>query len=220
MGSIVENAADLPIDTTLTFFLFKVVIGRAYCHRDQEPPKNCPEGYDSVYMQELGQDSKNIFSHNYYIYNYERVQLIHQIVTKIKVDPVKIHDSILHCINCSERDPIWYCLNDQQSFCEDCWQEAHDMAPNQAQEVNKTKFEHMAGHVKVDIGQRPKDFGTCKNHDDRKNEYYNNITSQAYCSMCVVDGLQKVDSSTQSKTNNQNSLIAIEKAYSNAFDDA
>jgi len=36
--------------------------------------------------------------------------------------------------------------------------------------------------------------------------------------MCVVDGLQKVDSSS-TKTN-QSSLIAIEKAYSNAHDDA
>lgn len=36
--------------------------------------------------------------------------------------------------------------------------------------------------------------------------------------MCVVDGLQKVDSSNIKHS--QSSLISIDKAYSNAYDDA
>jgi hypothetical protein len=34
-----------------------------------------------------------------------------------------------------------------------------------------------------------KDFDMCQNHPKNKNEYFNNATSQALCSMCVIDGL-------------------------------
>jgi len=51
VGSIVHQSSDLLIDTPLTFFLFKVVIGRAFCHKGKNPPELCPEGYDSVYME-------------------------------------------------------------------------------------------------------------------------------------------------------------------------
>jgi hypothetical protein len=112
-------------------------------------------------------------------------------------------------------------LNDKQHFCENCWTIFHEGQHEIEKEDisrNKTIAEFLRNHERVEYEHRPKDFGTCINHEGRKNEYYNNITSQAYCSMCVVDGLQKVDSSS-TKTN-QSSLIAIEKAYSNAYDDA
>jgi hypothetical protein len=50
----VHNASELPIETTLTYFLFKVVIGRAYCFKQDSSkklPASCPEGYDSVYLE-------------------------------------------------------------------------------------------------------------------------------------------------------------------------
>ena len=79
----------MQIDTPLTFFLFKVVIGRAFCYKGKTPPESCPEGYDSVYMEpEFPNSIENVFSHKYAIYNYERVQLIHQVVAKVKVEPL------------------------------------------------------------------------------------------------------------------------------------
>ena len=72
VGSIVTKASELPADTQLTFFLFKVVIGRAYCHKGSTPPAECPEGYDSVYLENDSQDNTSVFSHQYAIYNFER----------------------------------------------------------------------------------------------------------------------------------------------------
>ena len=57
MGSIVSNETEVPIDTETTYFIFKVVIGRAYVRRrSRMDPANKgntlqpPEGYDSVYI--------------------------------------------------------------------------------------------------------------------------------------------------------------------------
>ena len=72
VGSIINKASELPADTQITFFLFKVVIGRAYCHKGKEAPQNCPEGYDSVYLENENQESSSVFSHKYVIYNFER----------------------------------------------------------------------------------------------------------------------------------------------------
>ena len=77
-GSIINSAADLPVNQNLTFFMFKVVIGRAFCNRPGKPlPPHCPEGYDSVYLETNSKDSFSSFTHSYAIYNFERVQLIH-----------------------------------------------------------------------------------------------------------------------------------------------
>lgn len=98
VGSIINNASELPIDTPLTFFLFRVQIGRAHCHRvvhgGEKWPSACPEGFDSIYLQHDTNENNSIYSHKYVIYNAERVTLIHQVVTKIKVEPLKIHYSI------------------------------------------------------------------------------------------------------------------------------
>ena len=86
VGSIISNSnKDLP-DTSHTFFLFRVTIGRAFCCKEREPPAQCPPEYDSVYMCPPD-DSENVFSHNYYIYQSDRVSLHHKVVTKIKLEP-------------------------------------------------------------------------------------------------------------------------------------
>jgi hypothetical protein len=72
-------------------------------------------------------------------------------------------------------------------FCEDDFDNFHSNPP------------FLKNHTKVEVSEQPKDFGKCNNHRDKDNEYFNMYTSQAYCSMCVVDGLQKVDSGSQSK---------------------
>jgi hypothetical protein len=103
VGSIIHKASELPADTQLTFFLFKVVIGRAYCHKGSTPPPTCPEGYDSVYLENENMESSSVFSHNYLIYNFERTQLIHQVTTRIKVDPVKAYSETSTCDSCGEQ---------------------------------------------------------------------------------------------------------------------
>ena len=60
IGSIIESSNDLQTDTMLTFFLFKVTIGRAYVRpvpkdrekREKIAAEPVPEDYDSVYLQE------------------------------------------------------------------------------------------------------------------------------------------------------------------------
>lgn len=100
VGSFVQKAQELQLDTPMHFFLFKVVIGRAYCHKGPSTLEKCPEGYDSVYLQP--DQSQQIYSHRYLIYNPERVTLIHQIQTKIRVE-INRHfsDSELSCSLCT-----------------------------------------------------------------------------------------------------------------------
>ena len=57
MGSIVSNESEVPIETETTYFIFKVVIGRAYVRRrSRMDPTNKnnnlqpPDGYDSIYI--------------------------------------------------------------------------------------------------------------------------------------------------------------------------
>lgn len=77
------------------------MIGRAKCCKDKKPPSQCPDGYDSVLMEKEEGDS-NIYSHKYAVYNYERVQLIHKVDTKIIVDIVKEVAAIPDCAICGD----------------------------------------------------------------------------------------------------------------------
>lgn len=145
------------------------------------------------------------------IYNFERTQLIHQVTTRIKVDPVKAYSETSICDSCGEQQAQWYCLNDQAYFCDECYNNVHS-------NMNSNTQNFLANHKRVTVEKRPKDFGECKEHK-KANEYFNQQTSIAYCSMCVVEGLQKTEGSGGSKQS-QTSLIDIEKAYSNALNDA
>lgn len=70
-------------------------------------------------------------------------------------------------------------------------------------------------HKKVHIDDKIADFGFCRNHFHRKNEYFNIATSAAYCSMCVVEGLQK-SGSVQAQQDSKNQLISLMDAYRSA----
>lgn len=39
---------------------------------------------------------------------------------------MRIHDSIQSCVMCDSQSPKYYCLNDKQYFCEDCWVNFHE----------------------------------------------------------------------------------------------
>jgi hypothetical protein len=51
---------------------------------------------------EKEEGDSNIYSHKYAVYNYERVQLIHKVDTKIIVDIVKEVAAIPDCAICGD----------------------------------------------------------------------------------------------------------------------
>ena len=59
-GTIVEDADDLSQDTEYTFLVFKVGVGKSYCHKTApgENAESIPlkEGFDSVYLENPNQN--------------------------------------------------------------------------------------------------------------------------------------------------------------------
>lgn len=54
VGSIIDKASELQEGIQYTFFLAKVVIGRACVHKGdpKDAPDAIPDGYDSIYLQD------------------------------------------------------------------------------------------------------------------------------------------------------------------------
>ena len=222
VGSIVNSPSDLPLsDTNNTYFLCKVVIGRAFCFRAREPnlapPNECPENYDSVYMDRGQLEQKTVYSLDYFIYKPERVTVLHQVSVKIQVDSQKQSDTNTNCSICSHQGLTtaaeFYCLNDRAYFCDEHWKSFHKLYEDARQSENEDLW--LQKHKKVAVEMRPNDFDFCEEHKKRPHEYFDTLTSKAYCSLCVVEGKHtSADKATKSQ------LISIEKAYSNAQDDA
>jgi hypothetical protein len=71
VGSVINKASELQEGQQYTFFLFKVVIGRAYVHKGELKPDSfpsIPEGYDSVYLAD-DSHSKGVYQHRYLIFD-------------------------------------------------------------------------------------------------------------------------------------------------------
>jgi hypothetical protein len=88
-GTIIENAEDIMKDTEYTFCVFRVGVGKSYCHKMQQDEGieniTLKDGYDSVYL-ENSNPNKKVFQMNYIIYSSENVQLTHVIKTRIDVE--------------------------------------------------------------------------------------------------------------------------------------
>ena len=124
-GSIVGSDDEIPLDSITTYFIFKVVIGRAYVrrrsrldplnHGDRMQP---PDGYDSVYIHEDSDDGdtfadlsladllapeheKNVFrsriAHTYAIFSNEKIRLLYQVRFKVVIPK---HPKIIYCDIC------------------------------------------------------------------------------------------------------------------------
>ena len=128
IGSIIESSSDLQTDTMLTFFLFKVTIGRAYVRpvpsslkdkekREKIAAEPVPEDYDSVYLQEE-QQTAGLFCQTYAIHNCEKIRLLYKVTTKIVVNPPNKNSMTenFDCVVCSEKADC-YCINDKAYFC-------------------------------------------------------------------------------------------------------
>lgn len=72
-GAIVDNPEDLNESQMYWFYLFKVVVGKSYCHRRREDEKkaedfgkiNLPPNYDSVYME--GESARKQLPHHSFV---------------------------------------------------------------------------------------------------------------------------------------------------------
>ena len=103
-GAIVDNPDDLLEGQTYWFYLFKVAVGKSFCHRRREDEKKqdeyskipLPPNYDSVYLE--GESPRkylhltpsltidNMFQHKYLIYNRDQTLLTYAVQTKIRID--------------------------------------------------------------------------------------------------------------------------------------
>ena len=102
------------MDTTTTFFIFKVVIGRSYVRdRSNMDPQNRdnamypPEGYDSVYIvddsipanRQRQDDIQSKISHTYAIFSNEKVRLLYQVRVKIVLSQQPKHIFCTICLH-------------------------------------------------------------------------------------------------------------------------
>ena len=65
----------------------------------------------------------------------------------------------------------------------------------------------MKNHNRVKINEAGHDFGDCRHHKQRKNEFYCNQCQSTYCSECILSGM------TKCHTGRDHQLIKIETAY-------
>ena len=198
VGSIIKSAYEIQTDMLLTFYLFKVTIGRAYVkpvpankeRRDKLAAEPVPEDYDSVYLQEE-QQTAGLFCQTYAIHNCEKIRLLYKVTTKIKVNPLNqnAQTDIKDCAVCGEKADC-YCINDMSYFCNEHYEEVHS-----------AKFDFFRDHKRVPVEHRPRDFGFCDEHQ-KMYEFYSNENSKAYCSQCIVKHVQN--------GSDQNNTIPIE----------
>ena len=116
--------------------------------------------------------------------------------TKIKINPLheNAQGDIKDCTVCRD-EAVWYCINDRQYFCNEHDEEIHSIR------------EFFRDHKRVHVEQKPRDFGSCDEHQ-KMFEFYSNESSKAFCSQCIVKHVQS--------GNNQDNTIPIEEAFRNA----
>ena len=102
-----EDAAQITEDREYTFLVFRVSVGRSYCHKLQpaEVPEEVPlqDGFDSVYIDETmrADRSDNLFQMKYLVYHPDNVLLTYVIKTKIKVDEIEKNKEVNICKFCT-----------------------------------------------------------------------------------------------------------------------
>lgn len=144
--------------------------------------------------------------------------MLHKVETKIEISSSNFHNEEVICsgpnYSC-ENEVKWYCINDKKYFCNDCYEQVHE----------KSIFEK---HEKVEIAKIPKDYGKCKVHQKKKNEFFCKCCSTAYCSECIVqdrnneigDKNNEVGDKNKENKKKPHIFINIEDAYKMAKDDA
>ena len=97
-GTIQRGDPDqIKLDQEITFFVFKVVLGRSYVMKKsvlerelaelQQNPKNIlPKGYESIYIQGDESQGDDLVKHTYRIFDKEKVRLLYRVKAQIKID--------------------------------------------------------------------------------------------------------------------------------------
>ena len=88
-GSIVENPSEIKLNELTTFYVFRVLVGRALVmkrsilHSDEyrlNPRSALHPEYDSIYIQEDGKEAQNDYvSHKYRVFDKEKVRLVYKV---------------------------------------------------------------------------------------------------------------------------------------------
>jgi len=192
-GTIIENAEDIMKDTEFTFCVFRVGIGKSYCHKMQQDDsiENIPlkDGYDSVYLENANPSNGKVFQMNYIIYSAENVQLTHVIKTRIDVEDFQARLEPKTCRICQEPAHV-YCEMDHEYFCLNCDDRVHegDETENENDQKSKVLRDMLRDHKRVPIQDaKPQMFGYCQEHPKKENEYYDRVRNKAFCTICAID---------------------------------
>lgn len=201
-GSIVKNPSDIRLNEIINFYVFRVVVGRAYVmkrsaleDKSHNPRSALHPDYDSIYIQDDQDKSSNDYvSHTYRIFDKEKVRLIYKVTAKIKV-PTSLESHAPVCEQCKAnlgigreetahlqtragaeqpRPAELYCVNDKTYFCLDHYRDFHQSSILQS-------------HMSIPAREKPLTFGECPKHKKRY-EFFNTELYQALCSQCIVTG--------------------------------
>jgi hypothetical protein len=111
-GTIIENAEDLMADTEYTFCVFRIGVGRSYCHPAVEEVESIAlkEGFDSVFLEPPADQPSRLFRMQYVLFNSDNAILTHVIKCRIDVGELQQALELEVCALCSEPAAV---------FCED-----------------------------------------------------------------------------------------------------
>ena len=141
----------------------------------------------------------------YLIFSPDNVILTHIIRTKFSVNQIRTLDDIT-CALC-ENDAERYCKNCKEYLCKACDSDVHDGADDIGGDERRNKMFLLAEkHNVVPLADVKPRFGNCKDHGNRKNEYYDMLRNKACCTMCAIE-------MSSGKAGNAN-LVSVENAYS------
>lgn len=110
-GTIVEDPRDIKDNSEYTFCVFRVGVGKSYCHKVEKDEAiesiTLKDGYDSVYIE--NPPNSRIFQMNYIVYSSDNVVLTH--VIKCRIDILEFQGSL-------DKPLCKICDNLADVFCE------------------------------------------------------------------------------------------------------
>ena len=235
-GSIVKNPAEIRLNEQIHFYVFRVVVGRAFVMKRSALDEKCNNprsalhpDYDSIYIQDDQDKSSNDYvSHTYRIFDKEKVKLIYKVTAKIKI-PHSVESLTPLCEQCKAnlgmgreettnqfnkhgaeqpRNAELYCINDKTYFCLDHYRDFHQSTILQS-------------HMSIPARDKPLTFGECVKHKKRF-EFFNTDLYQALCSQCIITGdMQQTRSGPQGAIEPADKrILRIEDAHTNACAEA
>lgn len=130
---------------------------------------------------------------------FNTIQVFPEYVIDYVVDTTKEQQSKAPiCQNCAKNPPELarlYCKTENYYFCSEC-------------DINYHSSKLSSQHERVNISDKPKNFGTCQKHEGTKLELYCNVCSEALCVTCKIGGSHTLGEMAE------HNLIKLKDAYS------